>query len=292
VRAFFRVERDMAEIPNLPKSTEGSEEIRFPACERVAFEQIFYNPNGKLRGGILDCFYLVGRDTVERIISGQTPEDMEGVAALYLFRHYLELALKSIVYCLRRLETGQRNRPEEDRRNVEPLHPLTQFWNEIKNDCLSKVGRAVWRAWDIALVDKCVSEFDSVDPEGERFRYSNEKRYGVILRWGDHFIEVRCHKGHKFEYEWDWKSESADVFFTCMRCRDEAEQRASKEGRIFEEEQAGKFKVRDRLNPLGVSWTVLLKVMEQTHNVLEAIDSYLVETYSENEEWQEEMNSW
>jgi hypothetical protein len=34
------------------------------------------------------------------------------------------------------------------------------------------------------------------------------------------------------------------------------------------------------------------KLREQTYNVLEAIDSYLVETYFENEEWQDEVNSW
>jgi hypothetical protein len=270
---------------------ERPEEIRFPACERVAFEQIFYYPNGKLRGGVLDSFYLVGQHTAERIVSGHALEDMEGVAALYLFRHYLELALKSIVYCLRRLnETGQQNRPEEDRRPVETRHPLTQFWSEIKNDCPSKVGGTVWNAWDIALVDKCVAEFDSVDPDGERFRYSNEKGFGAILRIGSDFVEVRCPKGHKFQKE--PQTELAENSFRCQRCHDEAELRAKEQGRRFDGEKQGEFKVRDRMNPLGISWTAHLKVMEQTHNVLEAIDSYLVETFFENEERREEMNSW
>lgn len=267
----------MAEIPNLPISLEADEEIRFPACERVAFGQIFYSPNGKLRCAVLDSFYLVGRHTAERIVNGEALEDMEGAAALYMFRHYLELALKSIVYCLRRLKTSQQNLPEKDRRKVEPFHPLTQFWKEIKNDCPQKVGRKMWRAWDIVFVDKCIAEFDLVDPDGERFRYSTEKRYGVILRMGDNFVEVRCPKGHKFQSGIDGSLEST-VTFTCSQCVDG--------------KNRGEFKVRDPLNPLGISWTALLTAMEQTHNVLEAIDTYLVETYFENEEWQEEMNSW
>jgi hypothetical protein len=216
------------------------------------------------------------------------------VAALYLFRHYLELALKSIVYCLRRLdETGQ-NLPEfEDRRPVETRHPLAQFWNEIKNDCPSKVGGTVWGAWDIAIVDECVAAFDSVDPYGERFRYSNEKRYGAILRIGSDFVEVRCPKGHKFqECREEEQSKLAESTFRCQRCYDDAELRAKEQGRRCDGRKQWEFKVRDRLNPLGISWTAFLKVMEQTHNVLEAIDSYLIETYFENEEWQEEMNSW
>ena len=267
----------MAEIPDLPISLEGGEELRFPACERVAFEQIFYSPNGKLRCAVLDSFYLVGRHVAERIVNGEALEDMEGAAALYMFRHYLELALKGIVYCLRRLKTSQKNLPEKDRRKVEPLHPLTQFWTEIKNDCPRKVGRKMWRAWDIAFVDKCVAEFDSVDPDGERFRYSSEKRFGVALRVGRDFVEVRCPKGHKLQFGITGQLEST-VTFTCSQCCDG--------------KNHGEFKVRDSLNPLGISWTALLTAMEQTHNVLEAIDTYLVETYFENEEWQEEMNSW
>jgi hypothetical protein len=282
----------MAETPNLPTSFEGDDEIRFPAGERVAFEQIFYNPNGSLRGSVLDSFYLVARHTAERIVSDQALEDMEGVAALYLFRHYLELALKSIVYCLRRLRTRRQNCPETDREKVEPAHHLTGFWNEIKNDCSPKVGGRVWGAWDIALVDKCVAEFDSIDPTGERFRYSNENGYGVILRVGSDFVEVRCPKGHKFQEGRERPSESVEGTFKCTQCVDEAELQAKEDGRRFDREKQGKFKVRDRLNPLSISWTALLKIMDQTHNVLEAIDSYLVETYFENEEWQEEMNSW
>jgi hypothetical protein len=270
------------------------EEIRFPACERVAFEQIFYDPNGTLRCAVLGSFYLVGRQIAERIVNGQALEDMEGVAALYLFRHYLELALKSIVYCLRRLdEAGQLNRPEEDRQPVATRHSLTQFWNEIQSDCPSKVGGKMWAAWDITLVDKCVAAFDSVDPDGERFRYSNEKGYGAILRIGGDFVEVRCPKGHKFqEYREEPESELVENDFKCQRCYDEAELQAKEQGRTFDGGKKGRFKVRDRLNPLGISWTALLKGMEQTQNVFEAIDSYLVETYFENEEWQEEMNSW
>ena len=106
----------MTEIPNQPIDLPDEEKIRFPAFDRVPFEQIFYNPNGALRGSVIDSFYLVARNIVEQIAKRQALEDMLGVAALYLFRHYLELALKGIVYCLRRLETGQTNRPEEGRR--------------------------------------------------------------------------------------------------------------------------------------------------------------------------------
>jgi hypothetical protein len=282
----------MAEIPNVPVEPSDEDfEIRFPECERVPYEQVFYNPNGKLRGSVADSFYTVARHTVEQIAKHEALEDLVGVAALYLYRHYLELTLKSIVRSLRRLETEQQNRPEEDRRAVKAKHPLTQFWNEIKGDCPQKVGDKVWRAWDTKLAGNCIAVFDEIDPNGERFRYHIENGYGVLLWEKDGIVGLRCPNLHKFRTQ-KTQTDFANEVFRCMQCSEEEERKAKERGRNFDQENAGKFRVRDRLNPLAVSWTALLSVMDQAHKVLEAIDSYLVETYFQNEEWEEEQNSW
>jgi hypothetical protein len=228
---------------------------------------------------------------VEQIAKHEALEDLVGVAALYLFRHYLELTLKSIAYNLRRLKTGRQNRPEEDRREVEAIHSLVQFWREVKNDCPPKVGKKTWRAWDTKLVDNCVAVFDEIDPNGERFRYHIQNGYGVLLWEKDGIVGLRCPNLHKFKAQ-KTQADLANEAFRCMQCYEEEERRAKEKGRTFNTANAGTFRVRDRLNPLAVSWTALLRVMDQAHNVLEAIDSYLVETYFENEEWKEIQNSW
>jgi hypothetical protein len=282
----------MEEEPNPPgKASDEDLEIRFPECERVPYEQIFYYPNGVLRGSVANNYYMVARHTVEQIVKHEALEDIVGVAALYLFRHYLELTLKSIVYNLRRLKTGRQNRPEEDRREVEAIHSLRQFWNEVKNDCPPKVGKKMWRAWDKALVDDCIAAFDEVDANGERFRYHIENGYGVLLWKKGNLVGLRCPNLHKLQVH-TTQPELANEVFRCMRCYEEEERKARETKHSFDQDKTAKFKVRDRLNPLAVSWPALLSVMDQAHSVLEAIDSYLIETYFQNEEWEQEQNSW
>jgi hypothetical protein len=56
--------------------------------------------------------------------------------------------------------------------------------------------------------------------------------------------------------------------------------------------RAKKHAQGDPVNPVRVDWSALLHVMEHVRDVLEAMDSYLIETHGMNAEWQAEQKSW
>lgn len=149
------------------------------------------------------------------------------MAALFLFRHYLELTLKHIVFGARSLEKKDKNVPV-DAAEWPTNHDLQCLWAEAKKQVPIKLGAGVWPQWDHSFVEKCVAEFHALDPSSERLRY----------RWEKKPVE------------------------------------------------------RDRFTSLRVGWDELLRVMEHTHDVLEDIDTYLVETHGQNADWEDEMNSW
>jgi hypothetical protein len=153
---------------------DGDYEIRLPQYERVGYKQIFYNPNGYLFGNVREDFFAAAKLLVETLSDTQASCDIGAKAALFLTRHYLELTLKSVAHGLRSLERRTKNTPTE--RVFEPSgHPLLSLWNEIKNHFPKKMGGREWNALDVQSVEQFVTEFDTVDPTSERFRYGREK---------------------------------------------------------------------------------------------------------------------
>jgi hypothetical protein len=43
---------------------------------------------------------------------------------------------------------------------------------------------------------------------------------------------------------------------------------------------------------LGIGFASLLSNLHHANDLLDTLDTYLIETYGENEDWQEEQNSW
>jgi predicted RNase H-like HicB family nuclease len=201
--------------------------VPLPAFEKLTYLPVFANPDGTLTGFSED-YYLAALAIAERITEGRTLGDTEGIAALFLFRHYLELALKNIVFDLRRLETRRRNVPTTKLLQPPSGHRLGDLWNEIKAQYPRKMGQRLWNALDALFAEQCVLEFDRIDPSGERFRYSLEKN---------------------------------------------APQ-------------------RDPLKLLGVSWDRFPHTIRYVHDVLRMMDTWLVETHAQNQDWEAEMNSW
>ncbi len=171
------------------------EEMRDPAYEKRAYQCIFRNPDGTLSGYRADD-YLGAREIAQRIREGQTVGE-EGVAALFLFRHYLELTLKEIVFDLRRIESRRKNVPRTQCPQQAFGHKLSPLWIEVKNLYPLKMGLKNWDAFDTDFVDRCICEFDRIDPSSERFRYPIEKngpprdrleRLAVAWSWLPHTI--------------------------------------------------------------------------------------------------------
>jgi hypothetical protein len=86
---------------------------------------------------------------------------------LYLYRHYLELALKGIIRDGESLLDSQRKPPEG--------HVLDKLWvraEQVLREC-SKIETV--ENPDLSIIDNCIRQFATVDPSGESFRYARRR---------------------------------------------------------------------------------------------------------------------
>ncbi len=111
-------------------------------------------------------------------------EDTEGIAAAFLFRHYLELSLKNIILAGRFLTKDGQNARQED---VAPAwgHKLSELWKLVLSDAKLKMDADHWDNYDTEFVEKCIAEFDGIDPRGMAFRYAGEgaEKLHVHFQW-------------------------------------------------------------------------------------------------------------
>jgi hypothetical protein len=108
---------------------------------------------------------------IEGVAKGSFSEDVEGVAGLQLFRHYLELVLKRIVFWGRMLERPDKNAVLEEVEKVAHIHDLAQLWKWVIRDAKPKINGGDWSAYDIGFVEQLVMDFDGIDKKGFAFRY-------------------------------------------------------------------------------------------------------------------------
>ncbi len=132
-------------------------------------------------------FYRGSRALIEGVVKGTLHEDIEGVAGVFLFRHYLELVLKRIVLRGRWLKQEDENAAREDVKEVGNIHELGVLWHWVLEDAKPKIAEDTWRNYDIQFVEKCIAEFDAVDKKGFAFRYPGQ---------GGEYC--------RFDYEWLW----------------------------------------------------------------------------------------
>jgi hypothetical protein len=109
-------------------------------------------------------------------------EDTESIAAAFLFRHYLELSLKNIILAGRFLTKEGHNAPRE---NAVPAwgHNLSELWKLVLSDAKPKM-EADWGNHDIEFAEKCIAEFDAIDPKGMAFRYTGEGAASLSVHFG------------------------------------------------------------------------------------------------------------
>jgi hypothetical protein len=104
---------------------------------------------------------------------------IEGVAGVFLFRHYLELALKHILFHSRWLKDTNTKAHWSEIKDVANRHSLREIWDTLKRERRDKIPDDFWNWHDIAFVEACIYEFEKVDPHpGVRFRYHG-KVFGV-----------------------------------------------------------------------------------------------------------------
>ncbi len=170
-------------------------------------------------------FFESAKLLLRGVVSGRLNEGIEGVAAIFLSRHYLELAMKYALFHSRWLQDEKRNAP--DVTPVGPTHNLEKLWSTLIAELKGKPG-VVPKGLDLDFVAKFVKEFNAFDPKNWRFRYPGEQLPPA--------------------------SSSSEN--------------------------------------LGIDFTSLLFDVQRVFDVLCTLDNYLIETYGENEEWNDLQDDW
>jgi hypothetical protein len=132
-----------------------------------------------------ESFYHSAEILIQGLATGKGSPDVEGIAAIFLFRHYLELTLKRIVVRGRHLVNSRKNASLKDVKEVAKIHNLMALWNLVLRDAKSEIDSDTWQDYDIPFLEKCISEFDERDGKGFAFRYPR-------------------HGGERYEYDFGW----------------------------------------------------------------------------------------
>jgi hypothetical protein len=96
---------------------------------------------------------------------------MHGSPILFLYRHYIELRLKSLL-----LDAGELLDEPHD---VPPLHFLRSLWERVRK-LLLRIGPESDGAW-CKRADQVIDEFDAIDPTSFAFRYPVDKNGKTTL---------------------------------------------------------------------------------------------------------------
>jgi hypothetical protein len=141
------------------------------------YRQVFYPPDSgrwKVDALFPDGFFESARVLLEGVTSRSLHEGIEGIAAVFLCRHYLELALKYTLFHSRWLEDETHNAGGE----VEPVrkgHNLQDLWKKLRAELDDRVPSIVATGYDLDFVAKFVKEFQDVDERNIRFRYPGDQ---------------------------------------------------------------------------------------------------------------------
>jgi hypothetical protein len=155
----------------------------YTAFQKWEYDKIFYpesHPKSWL--DLAESFYRASLHLVEGVAEHRLNEDVEGIAAAFLFRHYLELALKNIILAGRFLTKDGQNAPRE---NAEPAwgHKLSELWKLVLRDAKPKM-ESDWGGYDTEFAENCIAEFDAIDPKGMAFRYTGEGAESLRVHFG------------------------------------------------------------------------------------------------------------
>jgi hypothetical protein len=164
----------------MENTPEAEDLTSMSACGYTAFEHWDYKPiickldQHQSWINMAESFYRGSYGLVEGVVRGQLHEDIEGVAGVFLFRHYLELVLKNIVLRGRWLKKEDENAAREDVKEVSNIHELSVLWRWVLEDARPKIAADTWTNYDVQFVEKCIAEFDAVDKKGFAFRYPGQ----------------------------------------------------------------------------------------------------------------------
>jgi hypothetical protein len=135
-------------------------------------------PESKVEAVWDEAYYRAAKAVIAGVAQGEYLPALEGVPGLYLFRHYIELALKYVIFHSRWLRDAHTIARDDDIEDVKKTHSLGRLWTIVVAECKRVIPDDEWNAIDVEFVERCVQEFDAIDPDGERFRYHGPK-FGI-----------------------------------------------------------------------------------------------------------------
>ena len=131
-------------------------------------------------GAIWDLAYL---ETAEYVLKGVVNRELNpnvhGVVGVFLFRHYVELELKYVLFHSRWLKDKDTNAAKNEIEAIDQIHYLDRLWKQVKEEAPKKIGEDAWKNFDITFIDDVVRDLNRVDPGSYGFRY-NGKVFGEV----------------------------------------------------------------------------------------------------------------
>lgn len=100
-----------------------------------------------------------------------TPPDRFLQPVLYLYRHALELDLKSVIRDAEAADVISLTKTKRD--NLNRFHGLTWLWETARDDVVPHLGPDNPELTQ--ELEKRLGEIDTIDPHGDAFRYSRDK---------------------------------------------------------------------------------------------------------------------
>jgi hypothetical protein len=142
------------------------------------YRQVFYPPASgewKVDASYSEAFFNSAKLLLDGITSGDLLDGLYGVAAAYLCRHYLELAIKYALFHSRWLKTETQNAADDEVVPIEPKHTLEMLWKKLMKELKERVPSALASGLDLNFVGEFVAEFHRIDKPGWRFRYPRKQ---------------------------------------------------------------------------------------------------------------------
>jgi hypothetical protein len=114
--------------------------------------------------------YKAAADKLVEQIEGNPLEDRLICPVLFMYRHFIELKLKHLIFALDQLSDTQISARELIK------HPLYPFWSYVRKhmDCIGGEGQ---NAELFNLLEARIRELDQLDPDGYHFRYPLNTRF-------------------------------------------------------------------------------------------------------------------
>ncbi len=143
-----------------------------------------WNANACMGVTVSDWIYFTGfrraaQLLAEHVCGTSKDQDFLVYPIVYLYRHHIELILKSIFESA----SGLLDRPltEEDRRLL-GRHGLLELWGAVRpllNDVCDRASNPHFPAAELDGIDSHIRQIHEHDPDGQRFRYATVRAKGT-----------------------------------------------------------------------------------------------------------------